>query len=93
MEIRKVKIHNSAGIHCRPASVILNTINAEFPHETFTLYTSMNEAIELHGILDLISLGLQCGDEATLQVEGDRAAAAADRIAALLEHEFDFPPQ
>ncbi len=93
MQQAKVRINNHAGIHCRPASVILSTINAEFPTHKFYLITSNGVETELNSILSLISLGLHEGTEATLRVEGDDEAAACDRIADLFEFEFDFPPR
>jgi phosphocarrier protein len=35
MQERLVTIRNKAGIHCRPSSVILNTISKEFPDHRF----------------------------------------------------------
>ena len=35
MKERVFVVRNKAGIHCRPSSVILNTINKEFPYHTF----------------------------------------------------------
>ncbi|MPM72556.1 hypothetical protein SDC9_119532 [bioreactor metagenome] len=43
--------------------------------------------------MGLLALGLVCGDQAQLSVEGPEEEKAADRIAELLEHEYDFPPQ
>ncbi len=93
MTEKKVKICNKAGIHCRPSSVILNTIKTDFPETNFTLITEDHPPTELNSILSLISLGLHCGSEALLKVEGPNEEAACAKIAELLENEFDFPPQ
>ncbi|MCP3967661.1 MAG: HPr family phosphocarrier protein [Lentisphaerae bacterium] len=90
---KNVKIHNKAGIHCRPASVILNTINDEFPDTDFTIINRDSEETELNSILNLISLGLHYKDEATLRVEGEDEEDAAAKIAGMFEYEFDFPPR
>ncbi len=90
---KKVKIHNKAGIHCRPSSVILTAIKSDFPDTVFTLIPDGRPATDLNSILGLISLGLHCGNEAVLQAEGPDAEEACAKIAALLENEFDFPPQ
>ena len=92
MEKRTVCIRNSAGIHCRPASVILNAVNSDFPGTRFTL-CSDGEEIEINGILALISLGLCCGSKAELCVEGGDEARALQTIGDLFEKEFDFPPR
>lgn len=90
---KKVKIRNKAGIHCRPASVVLNAISSDFPEATFIIHKDGEPPMELNSILSLISLGLHYNDEALLQVEGPNAEEASEKIAALLENEFDFPPR
>ena len=90
---KKVKIQNKAGIHCRPSSVILTTIKSDFPDTSFTLITDDHPPTELNSILSLISLGLHCGNEVLLQVEGPNEEEACAKIASLLENEFDFPPR
>ncbi len=93
MQKRTVVIRNRAGIHCRPSSVILNTVNADFQGHTFELISSRGESCELNSIMGLLALCLACGDTATLTVSGPREEEAADKIAELLQTEFDFPPQ
>ena len=90
MQERLVTIRNKAGIHCRPSSVILNTISKEFPDHRFEV---ISEGIptELNSILALISLGLSCGTQVVLQVEGVDEEKAVQRIGDLFEYEFDFP--
>ena len=46
---------------------------------------------ELNSILALISLGLSCGTQAVVQVEGIDEEKAIKRIGDLFEYEFDFP--
>ena len=92
MQERLVTIRNSAGIHCRPASVIINTINQEFPFHTFEV-EGADETVELNGILALISLGLTCGSSAVLRVSGPDEEKAIVKIGDLFETEFDFPPR
>ncbi len=90
---KKVKIHNKAGIHCRPASVILSAIKSDFPDTVFTLISDQHPAMELNSILSLISFGLHYENEALLQVEGPDEEEACAKIAALFENKFDFPPR
>ena len=40
-----------------------------------------------------LALGLQQGDEATLQATGENESEAIEIIAAAFEREYDFPPQ
>ncbi|MBO5722743.1 MAG: HPr family phosphocarrier protein [Lentisphaeria bacterium] len=93
MQKRSVTIRNRAGIHCRPSSVILNAVKAEYPCHTFVLTNSRGDSCELNSIMGLLALGLACSDTATLTVEGPDEERAADRIASLLETEYDFPPK
>jgi len=93
MTEKKVKIHNKAGIHCRPSSVILTAIKSDYPETSFTLIADGHPPTELNSILSLISLGLHYGNEALLKVEGPEEEEACAKIAELLENEFDFPPQ
>ena len=92
MQKRLIKVRNNAGIHCRPASVILNAVNKDFPDTKFTLSTGDCD-IEINGILALISLGLCCGASATLCAEGGNESKAIEDIGNLFETEFDFPPR
>lgn len=92
MQERLVTIRNHAGIHCRPASVILNAITQEFPYHSFEI-ESGPEVVELTGILALISLGLTCGTSAVLRVSGPDEEKAVRKIGDLFEKEFDFPPR
>ncbi|MDD3885701.1 MAG: HPr family phosphocarrier protein [Victivallaceae bacterium] len=93
MKERLFTVRNKAGIHCRPSSVILNTINMEFPFHTFQVVTSDEQVTELNSILSLISLGLSVGTKAILRVEGPDEETAIKRIGDLFENEFDFPPR
>ena len=92
MQERLIRVKNKAGIHCRPSGVILNAVNQEFPDDRFTIVTAAGETA-LDSMLALISLGLACGAEALLRVEGPDEERAIKRIGDLLEYEFDFPPR
>ena len=92
MQERLIRVKNKAGIHCRPSGVILNAVNNEFPDDRFTIVTPAGETA-LDSMLALISLGLVCGAEALLRVEGPDEERAVKRIGDLLEYEFDFPPR
>ena len=92
MEKREICVRNHAGIHCRPASVILNAVNQDFP-ETRICLISEGEEVELKSILSLISLGLCCGSSATITADGKDEEKAIAEIGDLFETEFDFPPR
>jgi len=88
---KTVVIKNKAGIHCRPSSVILSAVE-EYQGHKFYLYSQKGNT-ELNSILALLAIGLQYGDTITLKAEGPNESAAADRLAELFAHEFDFPPR
>ena len=88
MYAKKVRIHNKAGIHCRPSSLIMSTVE-KYPGNTFLLTASRGSS-SMTSILDLLALGLQYGDTAQLQVIGPQEAEAGEKVAEMLEHEYDF---
>ena len=92
MQKRTVCVRNTAGIHCRPASVILNVITERYPDTVFTV-VSDGEKTEINGILALISMGLCCGSKLELLAEGKDEEKAIAEIGDLFEKEFDFPPR
>jgi phosphocarrier protein len=85
---KKVCIRNKAGIHCRPSSMIIAEVE-KFPGHEFTLATE-NGSSTLSSILDLLSLGIQYGEEVLLTVKGPEEEKAGKIVADLLEYEFDF---
>lgn len=86
---KTVKVQNRDGIHCRPSSIILLAAK-EFPDCKFRVLTRKGES-DLTSILSLISLGLECDDEVTVEVSGRDKEAACEKIASLFAFEFDFP--
>lgn len=86
---KKVCIRNKAGIHCRPSGMIIGEVE-KFPGHEFRLVTASGGTSHLGSILDLLSLGIQCGEEVTLTVAGPDEEKAGQIVADLLEYEFDF---
>lgn len=85
---KKIQIQNKAGIHCRPSSLIMTEVE-KFPGHEFLL-TSDRGSSTLTSILDLLALGLQCGDTAVLQVTGPQEKEVGEKLAEMLEYEYDF---
>jgi len=92
MQERKFTVRNKAGIHCRPSGVILNTIKNEFPDHRFEILGPDGHTVEINSMLALISMGLSQGTCGILRVDGCDEERAVQKIADLLEYEFDFPP-
>lgn len=88
MREQTVTVRNKAGIHCRPSSTILQAA-AQYPGNDLSVQTQHGE-IPLTSILDLLSLGLQCGDTVTVRVNGPQEQEACAKIAELFATEFDF---
>ena len=85
---KKVEIQNKAGIHCRPSSLIMTAVE-KYPGHEFLLVSS-NGKSSLTSILDLLALGLQHGDHAVLEVTGPQEREVGEKIAEMLEYEYDF---
>ena len=88
MQERLIRVRNKAGIHCRPSSLIISEAE-KFPGHIFSLNSARGTS-SLTSILDLLALGLQSGDAATLRVSGPQEQEAGAKIAELLEREYDF---
>ena len=88
MHEKKVTVRNRAGIHCRPSSVILLAAQKYPDHEI--LVESENGSCGLSSILELLSMGLQQGDEVTIRVTGPSEEECCAKLAELFAREFDF---
>jgi len=89
--IEKVAIiRNGAGIHCRPASVILKDLMGYKGEITIRAATG---SCRLASVMELLTLCLEKGTEVTLTVEGVDEERTAARLVELFEREYDFPPQ
>ena len=85
---KKIQIQNKAGIHCRPSSMIMGVVE-QFPDHEFCIESDRG-ASSLQSILDLLALGLQFKDYATLRVSGPREQEAGEQLAELFERVYDF---
>ncbi len=85
MTERKVTVTNRAGIHTRPASMIVREA-AKFKSDFFI----EKDGYEINGksIIGVMTLAAEQGAELNLLFEGDDEAEASDAIAALFEQGF-----
>ena len=88
MKSIKIQVVNRHGIHCRPSSVIVKEM---MPFKSQLLVQGASGKADPRRILDLITLGLKCGDTATLSANGEDEAAAILRLETLFKTEFDVP--
>ncbi|MCP4178801.1 MAG: HPr family phosphocarrier protein [bacterium] len=89
MVTKKATIINKAGIHCRPSSRIMQKV-MEYPDCAFKIETSKGEA-DLTSILSLMSLGLECGEEVKITVDGPNEESISEELVELFSFDFDFP--
>ena len=88
---KNVIVSNTAGIHCRPSSQIIQAV-LRYQECSFLIKTAKGET-DLRSILELISLGLEKGDEIAISVNGKDEEKACCEIAGLFAFHFDFPPR
>lgn len=82
-----VKINNPAGIHVRPAGIIVKSV-ADFKGKI--LIESPDGESDLRSILSLLGLGLTCGDVVKITVTGDGCAETFEKLKNLFSSVFEF---
>lgn len=87
---RTATIRNSAGIHCRPSAAIVKALQGY--DGRVDVVCGDSECAPL-SVMGLLQLELQCGTTVTVRVSGGDEAATCDRVVALFETQFDFPPR
>ena len=85
---REVTVMNQAGIHTRPASMIVRTA-AKFGADFFI----RADEYEINGksIIGVMTLAAEPGARLTLVFDGDDEEAAADALAELFKNGFGEP--
>ena len=86
---RKVTVTNRAGIHARPAAMIVQTASR---FESKVILGKDNEEINAKSIMGIITLGAGFDTELTMRVEGSDEQEAADALANLFENRFQEEP-
>jgi len=83
---RQVVILNRAGIHARPASLIVQTANS---YEAQVYLDKDGTRINAKSIMGIITLGASYKSELTLSADGPDEADVVDAIARLFESRFE----
>ncbi|MFW5684783.1 MAG: HPr family phosphocarrier protein [Spirochaetota bacterium] len=86
---REVTVTNRAGIHARPAAMIVQTASR---YESKIMLGKDNEEINAKSIMGIITLGAGYDTVLNLTVEGPDEQEAADALAALFENRFQEEP-
>lgn len=82
-------IQNEAGIHCRPSSHIIKSVQ-EYPGK-IRVFHAENGECDLRSMLDLMMMGLTCGTKVELTVEGPGEEHELSVVTELFERIYDFP--
>ncbi|MBM7617998.1 phosphocarrier protein [Weissella uvarum] len=84
MESREFHIVAEAGIHARPATLLVQTAS-KFTSDITLSYQGKD--VNLKSIMGVMSLGVGQGADVTISAEGDDASAALDAISETMEAE------
>ena len=86
MTSKTVTIKNRAGIHARPAALIVNTAN-QYESEIFLEKETMR--INSKSIMGIITLGASYKSSISIMAEGPDENDAVEAIAKLFENRFE----
>ena len=86
MQTQDVTIKNRAGIHARPAALIVQTAN-EFECDIFL--EKDNNSINAKSIMGIITLGAGYNSVVNVKTEGSDEEAAIEAIVKLFENRFE----
>mgnify|MGYP006276096755 FL=1 len=83
---KQVTIRNRAGIHARPAALIVQTAT-KFTSKVFL--KKDDEEINAKSIMGIITLGAGYDAKVTITTEGEDESEAAEALATLFENRFE----
>ena len=86
MTEKKITIKNRAGIHARPAALIVRTAN-KYDAEIFL--EKDGTKINAKSIMGIITLGAAYGTELAISAEGEDEETAVQSLARLFENRFE----
>ncbi len=87
MPSRTVTVASASGLHARPAATFAQAAAAT--GLDVVLQTSAGETADAGSLLEVMTLGVDSGDEVTLLADGPDADDVLDRLAALLATDLD----
>lgn len=83
---KDVVVRNRAGIHARPAALIVQTAAQFSSHIEFK---NEHESINAKSIMGIITLGAGYNSTITISADGEDESEAVERLAALFENRFE----
>ncbi len=81
----RLTIHHPAGLHARPASKFVETAQ-RFKCDISVTFSG--EKVNAKSILNILSLGVEQGDEVIIRAEGGDAQEAIETLTQLVEEDF-----
>ncbi|MBU0679467.1 MAG: HPr family phosphocarrier protein [Verrucomicrobia bacterium] len=86
---RSAIVQNHQGIHLRPSALIIKEIQS---YAGDVWVQAAAGKCDLKSIMGLMALGLTCGSELAISVDGPDEEAICERLVEIFETHFDFPP-
>ena len=86
MTEKTVTIQNRAGIHARPAAILVQTTK-DFKSSIY--FEKGKDRINAKSIMGIITLGAAYGTEIKISAEGEDEQAAVDTLVRLFESKFE----
>lgn len=86
MTEKEVTVRNRAGIHARPAALIVQTASQYAAHIEFK---KDHETINAKSIMGIITLGASYNSVITIAADGEDEAEAVEKLAHLFENRFE----
>lgn len=86
MVTRTATVASRVGLHARPAAIFAQAV-AETDFDITVTFDG--EEADAASVIEVMSLGIGCGDEVTLSCEDDAAQAALDSLVELLSRDLD----
>jgi phosphocarrier protein len=83
---RMIKIQNRAGIHARPAAMLVQATK-DFKSQIYL--EKNNDRINAKSIMGIITLGAAFGTELRILAEGEDEEAAVDTLVKLFDSKFE----
>lgn len=80
-----VRLKNRSGLHARPASVFVRRCKV---FKSMIKVQKGDKVADAKNILQVLSLGADCGDEILIEISGEDEEIAADEIKKLIEEEL-----
>jgi phosphocarrier protein len=86
MTEKEVTVRNRAGIHARPAALIVQTASQ---YSSQIEFKKEHETINAKSIMGIITLGAGYNTSITISADGEDEEEAVDKLARLFENRFE----